>query len=78
MSKKGLGQNQFDYFLKSYRLYIQDECKEFFKVIKSKDYKERSKISPIQFVMKIGSGVHRGLGVQILDQKLEKIYLEDY
>lgn len=28
--------------------------------------------------MKIGSGIHRGLGVQILDQKLERIYLEDY
>ena len=47
-------------------------------MIKSKEYRDNSKISPIQFVMKIGSGIHRGLGVQILDQKLERIYLEDY
>lgn len=28
--------------------------------------------------MKVGHGVHRGLGVQILDKRLEKIYRDVY
>ena len=69
---------QLDYYPKGYRLYIRNECLEFFKILNSKKYEEKKRESPIQFIMKIGHSVHRGLGVSILDPKLETEYRENY
>ncbi len=70
--------NNLNYFPNGYRLYIRKECKAFFNVLNTKKYEERKKVSPIQFIMKVGHGVHRGAGVQILDRRLEISYREEY
>lgn len=71
-------QKELNYFPSGYRLYVRNECKSFFNFINSKEYEKKKKDSPIQFIMKVGHGVHRGMGVQILDKRLEKIYREVY
>lgn len=52
-----------NYFPEGYRLYVRNECKRFFKIINSDDYEKNKKEVPIQFIMKVGHGVHRGAGV---------------
>ena len=69
---------KMNYFPEGYRLYVRNECKKFFKIINSKEYEENKKEIPIQFIMKVGHGVHRGAGVEILDSRLEKTYREIY
>jgi len=69
---------QMDYFVPGYRLYVQNECKEFFKLLLSQEYQKKKQTSPIQYIMKVGYGVHRGAGVFLLDGPSEKSYLEQY
>ncbi len=69
---------QMDYFVGGYRLYVQNECKEFFKLVLSSEYQKKKTSSPIQYIMKVGYGVHRGEGVFLLDAPSEKSYLEQY
>lgn len=66
------------FYLESYTLYNEEECKAFFKDINSENYKKRQEKSPIQYVIKVGFGVHRGAGVFILDGDNEKYYKEMY
>ena len=71
--------NQLDFFLDGYRLHIQNECKAFFKVLKSSEYNlKKRQLSPIQFIIKVGYGVHRGAGVQLLNELLEKEIIAQY
>lgn len=69
---------ELNYFPGGYRLYMKDECLTFFRLITGKAYQARKKTAPIQYIMKVGFGVHRGAGVELLDEQLEKDYLELY
>ena len=46
----------------------KEECKAFLKHISSHDYKESLKQNAIQFVIKVGHGVHKSDGVFLLDK----------
>jgi len=70
--------SKHSFYLESFTLYREDECKAFFADINSENYRERQKKSPIQYVIKVGFGVHRGAGVFILDEENEKYYKEMY
>jgi len=52
-------------------LYIIDreECKRFFQIINSKEYKKSLKELPVQYLLKVGHGAHQSAGVFILDDK---------
>lgn len=69
---------QLNYFPEGFRLYITNECQTFFKIINSKKYEQNKKHTPIQYMIKAGYGVHRGVGVEILDLGLEKKLREQY
>jgi hypothetical protein len=56
-------------FPKSYRLYVKEECQEFFKIINSNEYKQRSVNEPIQYLIKVGHDSHRSDGVFLMDQE---------
>jgi len=70
--------NKHKFFPFSYRLYLEDECKAFFKEINSKVYKKKLETEPIQYVIKLGYGAHRAMGVFIFDeaetQNMKEIY----
>jgi len=51
----------------SYRLYLKDECEEFFKEISSETYQKKLETEPIQYLIKLGYGAHRAMGVFLLD-----------
>lgn len=59
--------NKHTFFPFSYRLYIEEECRAFFKEINSKNYKKKLTTDPIQYVIKIGYGSHRAQGVFLFD-----------
>lgn len=69
---------QLNYFPEGYRMYVRNECLQFFKIMNSKKYEQNKKHTPIQYMMKAGYGVHRGVGVEILDLELEKKLREQY
>ncbi len=69
------------YFPKFFRLYgkhklslqissllDKEECKGFFRMINSREYNESLKTEPIQYLIKIGRGSHKGQGVFLLDR----------
>jgi hypothetical protein len=60
--------NKTMFFPMSHRLYIEEECKEFFKTIHTKKYIESLEKEPIQYLIKIGHGSHSGTGVFLLDE----------
>jgi len=70
--------NKRKFFPFSYRLYLKHECKAFFKEINSKEYQAKLKKEPIQYVIKLGYGAHRAMGVFIFDENetrnMKKIY----
>lgn len=70
-------QKKINFFPIGYRLNIESECKEFFKVLSSKEYLSRP-AGIKKFIMKVGFGVHRGAGVRILDDPTEKSLREQY
>lgn len=57
----------------TYRLYDRSECIEFIEDVNSRDYQDRIKEEPNQYVIKVGYGAHRGTGVYMLDQKWDEI-----
>ena len=66
------------FFPYSYRLYLKDECEEFFDEINSEEYKDRQKENPIQYLIKVGFGAHRALGVFLLDDNETAIIKDEY
>lgn len=40
-------QKELNYFPNGYRLYVRQECKNFFQFLNSKEYEEKKKQSPI-------------------------------
>jgi len=59
-------------FPQSYRLHHELECKEFFSIINSKQYQLNKEKEPIQYLLKLGNGPHRAMGLSIFDEDLEK------
>lgn len=70
--------SQLNYFIEGFRLHNQFECNEFFKILHSPEYKNKKKTAPNQYILKVGYGVHRGAGVHLLNDLLEKEILEQY
>lgn len=71
--------NETSFFPVSFRLYEKSECQEYFKLIQTDHYKnELKKESPIQHVLKTGYGVHRGVGVYLVDDEVENNLLSNY
>jgi tubulin polyglutamylase TTLL1 len=56
-------------FPRAYRLHFKSECKSFFKKINSQKYINSLENEPIQYLIKIGFGVHKSQGVFLLDQE---------
>jgi len=59
-------------------LYDEGECKAFFKEINSNSYIKKLKTDPIQYVIKVGYGSHRALGVFLFDQEQTASLKEQY
>ena len=66
------------YFLSTYRLHREDECKAFFEKINSPSYRELIKTEPIQYIIKVGHGAHRSQGVFLLDAHEEEKLKGEY
>jgi len=77
---KGLSQcfNKHTFFPFSYRLYIEEECLEFFEEITSQKYIDSLAVNPIQYLIKLGYGAHRAKGVFLLDDEYTKNITELY
>jgi hypothetical protein len=65
-------------FPKSYRLYIEEECSEFFQIITSVNYRLSTVKEPIQYLIKVGHDSHRSDGVFLLDQNQWETLNEEY
>jgi len=70
--------NKKSFFPYSHRLYIEDECRAFFTEINSEAYKQKLITEPIQYVMKVGFGAHRAMGVFLLDPNETQLRMEEY
>jgi len=69
--------NKSALFPQTYRLYNEQECQSFFNFINSNSYKESLGEQPIQYMLKIGHGSHKGDGVDLLDtQRTEQLQME--
>lgn len=66
------------YFPLSFRLYDEQECKAYFKFIETEKHKADTKVSEVQFVLKVGFGVHRGAGVYLVDTPTENRLKANY
>ena len=55
----------------SYLLHNKTQCLEFFRTIQGDQYAKEKKEIGIVFFAKIAQDVHKGMGVTIMDQKLE-------
>ncbi|CAD8208080.1 unnamed protein product [Paramecium octaurelia] len=51
---------------KSYRLFEESECKEFFSYLNSTEYQKKVDKEGPQFIVKMGLEVHRGRGITML------------
>jgi len=56
-------------FPKTYRFAKPDECRQFFKIINSKEYNKTAQTEPVQYLIKVGMGSHKADGVFIFDEK---------
>lgn len=65
-----------NFFPQTWLLKNQDECKAWFDYINSPDYQTEKAQKKIVFIRKIGARVHRGKGVEPVDDDEEK-YLRD-
>ena len=71
----------FDYerfFPKSYMMFKEDQCKEFFNIFNSDAYMQEKKEKGVVYMKKIGAKVHVGEGVFPVDQQEEDIIRETY
>lgn len=66
------------FFPKTYRLYKRGECRAFFRIINSNEFKNESIYEPIQYLIKIGYGAHRAEGVFLFDEEEQKNIVEKY
>jgi len=66
------------FFPQSFRLNIESECKRFFSIINSQEYKKNKKQEPIQYLIKYGNGAHRAMGVFLFDNRYERKLKADY
>ena len=62
----------------SYLLANSTQCIDFFNYITSNKYQEEKKEKGIIFFRKIAGGVHKGQGVLIFEDQMEKIIIRDY
>lgn len=58
----------YDHKSKQYCI-VQEECQAFFEEINSEKYIKSLEQEPIQYVIKLGYGAHRAMGVFILDEE---------
>jgi len=65
-------------FPKTWLLYNKEHCKDFFKILNSKQYKQLKKERTIVYIRKIAARSHRGEGVQPVNQKEEDALKELY
>jgi len=70
--------NKQMFFPFSYRLYREDECKQFLSLINSQKYIKSLKTEPIQYLIKVGHGSHSANGVFILDKAKTKEINQQY
>jgi len=63
---------------KSMRLYVKEECEEFFADVNSQDYKDRKQQEPIQYIIKKGYGAHRAIGIELFQDKFEQYIRDSY
>ncbi|CAD8070870.1 unnamed protein product [Paramecium sonneborni] len=54
------------YLPKTYRLFNEYECEQFFTYINSEEYEEMTKKEGPQFIIKMGKEIHRGRGINML------------
>jgi hypothetical protein len=58
----------------TFRLHIAEECKEFFKIINSEEYKKAQEQFPLQYLLKEGHGEHSSKGIYFFDKnKTEEV-----
>jgi len=70
--------NRTSLFPITYRLYVQEQCEEFFELINSDKYKASLKDGGIQWVVKVPWGVHKSEGVFLLDTNETKRFNSEY
>ncbi|KAL4492542.1 hypothetical protein ABPG72_007655 [Tetrahymena utriculariae] len=63
---------------RAFRLYDEDECKQFFAHIQSQEYEELMKKQSFSFLLKEGQDVHRGEGVHLFTSKLREETMQKY
>jgi len=61
--------NSTSIFPSAFRLFDEQECRDFFKLIDSASYKAALKKEPIQYLIKVGHGAHKSQGVFLLDDE---------
>lgn len=65
------------FFPKTWILYEQDQCEDFFKHFNSEDYQElKRERGGIVYMRKIGAAVHQGMGVFPINEK-EEAYINE-
>jgi len=64
--------NTTSIFPSAFRLFDKQECKDFFKLINSKEYNKTAQTEPVQYLIKVGHGAHKAQGVFLLDQDKTK------
>jgi len=64
--------NEKAVFPSTYRFANPDECRQFFKIINSKEYNKTAKTEPVQYLIKVGMGSHKAAGVFIFDEKKQE------
>ena len=66
------------YFIKTWNLKMKDQCVEFFKAFNSPEYFKLKEERRLVYMRKISSGMHRGQGVQPVNEEEEKRIRQDY
>ncbi|CAK92738.1 unnamed protein product (macronuclear) [Paramecium tetraurelia] len=69
IKNKGLDEdclNNATFLPKTYRLFEESECKQFFNYLNSTEYQDKVKIEGPQFIVKMGLEVHRGRGITMM------------
>lgn len=64
--------NSSKFFPKTWVLYIEDQCRDFFEHINSQAYEDLKKERTIVYIRKQGSGAHMAKGVQPVDDEEEQ------
>jgi len=62
----------------AYRLNDESECQEFFGILNSDKYEQNKIEDPVQYLIKLGNGPHRAMGLFLMDEKMEVDIREQY